>query len=87
MGDRSRNTGKRRLIENALHRLGVYTGARQVVEELARQEVRVTEEEVWAVRIEMLSGGRGLRTRRAVPPGGTRGAGRHSSQKKPPRRR
>ncbi len=63
-----RTTGKKRAIRNALHRLGLHTTPKGVVDALAQQGVRVDEPLVRQVRLEVLKEGTEARVGKAPKP-------------------
>jgi len=77
--------GKRHAIRDALGRLGMHVSPAEVVRELARWGIRVSEELVRAVRTELLSEDT-LFQRRQAPCQGQVQPGSYRPQKKPPRR-
>ena len=49
-----RTSGKKQAIRNAVHSLGLHTAPKRLIDGLAQQGIRVDEELVRQVRIEML---------------------------------
>lgn len=81
-------TGKKRAVENALHRLGMQAKPEEVIAALARQGIEVSLELVRLVRFDLLRAAARMRAQ-AVPPyqHSTRPQARHRTTSSPRTRR
>jgi hypothetical protein len=63
-----RSTDRRRAIQDAMRRLGLHLSTSQVVEELARHGISVSEDQVEEVKIDLIKSPDEIRRRMAEPP-------------------
>jgi hypothetical protein len=82
---KSRPINKLRAIENALRRMGLQAGAKDVVAELAAFGIDVSESLVQVARVKMLKDAGGVKRRLAVQTGKCEGARRKAEAWRRPR--